>query len=253
MLLWSHNPVSQGAKRLARELGIKRINHRNSRFRGVLSPYVINWGATAITLPWVNRVRLLNTPAAVQRVSDKGLFFLDMEGNGWLPLFTTDIVYAARMIEDGKTLVERHVLNSHGGIGIRIVDCTDNLSEAPLYVEYIKKKSEFRVHLFQGNARIGIIDVQKKIKRPGQEPLDWRVRSHCNGFIYVRNNIQIPACVLTVATQAMAMTALHFGGVDVIYNEHQDRAYVLEINTAPGLEGQTVSSYANAFRELVRN
>lgn len=250
MLLYSHNPHSHGARLLARELGIRRIRHNNSRFLGLRSPYVINWGAVAITLPWVNRARLLNAPGAVQRVSDKGLFFLDMEGNDWLPQFTTDIVYAARMLENGKTIVERHVLNGHGGIGIRIVDEAVHLSEAPLYVEYIKKKSEFRVHMFKRGDQVEVIDYQQKIRRPGQAPRDWRVRSYDNGFMYVRDNVQVPYSVLDVATEAMALTDLHFGAADVIYNEHQDRAYVLEINTAPGLEGQTVLNYANAFRAL---
>lgn len=256
MLLYSHNPHSKGARLLARELGIRRIQHHNSRFRGVLRPYVINWGATAITLPWVNRVRLLNAPEAVQRVSNKLTFFDDMmyHEDNLTPDWTPDIEYAQEMLDEGKTVVERHVLNGHGGIGIRIVDEVENLREAPLYVEYIKKKAEYRVHLscVGGDGGWGIIDIQQKIKRPGIAPLDWRVRSHDNGFIYVRENINPPACVRDNAMYAIALTDLHFGAVDVIYNERQDRAYVLEINTAPGLEGQTVSSYANAFRELTR-
>jgi D-alanine-D-alanine ligase-like ATP-grasp enzyme len=42
---------------------------------------------------------------------------------------------------------------------------------------------------------------------------------------------------------------LDFGAVDVIWNEKQQRAYVLEVNTAPGLEGQTVDDYARGIKE----
>jgi D-alanine-D-alanine ligase-like ATP-grasp enzyme len=44
---------------------------------------------------------------------------------------------------------------------------------------------------------------------------------------------------------------LDFGAIDIIYNESRDQAYVLEVNTAPGLTGQTIQSYADAFRHLV--
>jgi glutathione synthase/RimK-type ligase-like ATP-grasp enzyme len=47
---------------------------------------------------------------------------------------------------------------------------------------------------------------------------------------------------------AVAALGLDFGGVDVIWNERRQMAYVLEVNTACGLEGQTVNDYAEAFR-----
>ncbi len=251
MLLYSQNSHSQGARRLARALNIRRIRHNNSRFRGRRAPWVINWGASAIPLPWAPLVRFLNAPEAVERVSDKSLFFTDMAGTGLTPPATCIIARAARMIEDGKSVVERHVLNGHGGLGIRIVDNADELSAAPLYVEYIKKQAEYRVHVFKGGPAY-VIDVQQKVARRGQEPLNWRVRSHNNGFIYQRENIMAPDCVINAALDSMQLTDLHFGAVDVIYNERQDRAYVLEINTAPGLEGRTVQSYAQAIREFIR-
>jgi D-alanine-D-alanine ligase-like ATP-grasp enzyme len=52
------------------------------------------------------------------------------------------------------------------------------------------------------------------------------------------------------AFKAMASSALDFVAVDVVWNEHEKQAYVLEINTAPGLEGATVESYARKFTEL---
>ena len=44
---------------------------------------------------------------------------------------------------------------------------------------------------------------------------------------------------------------LDFGAVDVIWNEHESKAYVLEINTAPGLEGSTVEDYKEFFNRAV--
>jgi D-alanine-D-alanine ligase-like ATP-grasp enzyme len=43
---------------------------------------------------------------------------------------------------------------------------------------------------------------------------------------------------------------LHFSAVDVVYNDREKKAYVLEINTAPGVEGQTIQVYADALAKL---
>ncbi len=250
MFLYSNNPVSKGARLLSNELSIKHIKRHNSRFTGQRNPYVINWGATAIDLPWKERVRLLNAPEAVERVSDKSLFFEDMAGTDLTPPATSIYARAGAWLEEGKKVVCRTILNGHGGIGIVIASTVEELVDAPLYVQYIPKKAEYRVHVFQDEVGVRVIDIQKKIKRPNQEPLNWQVRSYNNGFIYVREGIAVPGGVCEAAILAMRLTTLHFGAVDVIYNSRQDQAYVLEINTAPGLEGQTVISYADAFKEF---
>ena len=85
--------------------------------------------------------------------------------------------------------------------------------------------------------------------REEQDDPNWQVRNHANGFIYGRIGIAPPSCVLEVAMETFRKFDLDFGAVDVIYTENINRAYALEINTAPGLEGQTVISYAE---ELAR-
>lgn len=57
---------------------------------------------------------------------------------------------------------------------------------------------------------------------------------------------------------AVKACGLDFGAVDIIWNNHYQKAYVLEINTAPGLEGSSVDNYRKAFEgynleELVAN
>jgi D-alanine-D-alanine ligase-like ATP-grasp enzyme len=76
------------------------------------------------------------------------------------------------------------------------------------------------------------------------------VRNLANGFVYVFDEAP-PACVKEEAIKALESTGLAFGAVDVIYNQQQDKAYVLEINTAPGLEQRTAEAYALAFKEIV--
>ena len=45
----------------------------------------------------------------------------------------------------------------------------------------------------------------------------------------------------------MYAVGLKFGAVDLIWNELENKSYVLEINTAPGLTGATLEKYAQAI------
>ena len=38
-----------------------------------------------------------------------------------------------------------------------------------------------------------------------------------------------------------------FGAFDVIYNQKKNQAFVLECNTAPGIEGTTLDNYVEAI------
>ena len=127
------------------------------------------------------------------------------------------------------------------------------------YRDRRKKKSEFRIHVFKRNGEYVVIDRQQKTLRTTHpttgEPIDktkvnFMIRNHRNGFIFQRNDIKVPADVEVQALKAMKVTGLDFGAVDVIWNEHEGRAYVLEINTAPGLEGTTLDNYIAEFRNL---
>src|SRR3546814_3666736 len=54
--------------------------------------------------------------------------------------------------DEAFPIVCRTVLSGHSGVGIVIADNRDDLVPANLYVKYVKKKEEYRVHL-------GILDI----------------------------------------------------------------------------------------------
>jgi hypothetical protein len=163
---------------------------------------------------------------------------------------------AAAIPDDAFPVVCRTILNGHSGAGIVIAANRNELVRAPLYTKYIKKNAEFRLHYGNHpNAYLELIAAQQK-RRNRHVPNDqvnWQVRNHTNGFIYAREGVEVPAAAATAAQQAFMASGLDFGAVDVIYNERQGRAYVLEINTAPGLEGQTLTDYANFFNQFRRD
>lgn len=249
-----YKQASRSAKALAEALGGKRLRLEGSTFVPRASDVVINWGNSDGYVDkegdeWACLVgfRLLNDGAAVADAANKLFFFEEMKDTELTPEFWTN----KDEIPDEKfPIVCRTILSSHSGAGIHIADCRDSLVDAQLFVKYEKKKEEYRVHV--GKTREGevvTISVQRKARSLSvpDEEVDWQVRNHANGFIYQREGFTLPEACERAAHRTLARVGLDFGAVDVIWNEHEQRAYVLEINTAPGLEGQTVTDYANFF------
>lgn len=251
--LYPYKTGSAGAKALAQALGVKRIKREKSKFRGRPDKTVINWGNGALP-DQVMACNVLNKPEAVNKAGNKLLAFKAIkewndvgeveENNVNIPEFTEDVEQAAEWLAD-SLVVARTVLRGHSGAGIELCDEGTGLVEAPLYVKYVKKTQEYRVHVLQGN----IIDQQRKARNRdvADEDVNWKVRNHDNGFIFMREGVDLPEAALDQATLAINALGLDFGAVDLIYNEKQDKYYVLEVNTAPGLTGTTLDNYKEAF------
>lgn len=248
--LYAYNPGSQGAKELGIALGIQRIKNENSRFVGGKNKIVINWGASELP-EQVLRSTIINHPDRVKEATDKLSFFRKIASfkGHFLPDWTTDHKEAISWCAEGATVVARTVLRGHSGNGIRIMepDKPETFVKAPLYTKYIPKNEEYRVHIVKGD----VIDIQRKIlpkeRAEDQKPINWKVRNLANGFIYVREGVNPEKTVLDAARHTMEASGLDFGAVDIVCHNKTKRPYVLEINTAPGLEGQTVQSYARAL------
>ena len=52
------------------------------------------------------------------------------------------------------------------------------------------------------------------------------------------------------AVAAVVALGLDFGAVDVVYNVKEQKAYVLEVNSAPGLSGTTLDKYVEVFKDV---
>ena len=254
VFLYRQNALSGGANLLARAMGIRMIKPEGSKFTDVPDKTIINWGCgTALNIP-TELCTVLNNPVAVGNATNKKKFFelCQANGNVSIPRFTTRKIEAEAWLRDGATLFARTVLQGSGGKGIVEINTIPDLekvTEGTLLVEYIKKKHEFRIHVANG----GIIDEQQKLKRRDVllEDVNYRIRNHENGFIYARGGIRVPNEVKTEALKVLDIVGLDFGAVDVVWNEKKARAYVLEINTAPGLEGATVLAYRMMFCKLL--
>lgn len=248
LFMYTYNKGSEGAKALSQELGIKRIKHEGSKFRGGRGKAIINWGASTVSDQALACERILNHPNAIINASNKlKTFELLKEAGVSIPPFWSGMNEAMQAFNDGECLVARTVLNGHSGEGIVIITDAAEFVKAPLYTKYIPKKEEYRYHVFNGE----VVDVQRKARKMDvpKEDVNWKVRNLDGGFIFAREGVVASHVASEEAIKAVAALGLDFGAVDIIWNQKEDKYYVLECNSAPGLAGTTLETYANCIRK----
>lgn len=243
-----YNQASESAKKLAEAIGAKRIKREGSRYKYRQDDVIINWGCFQIDNPEVLKGLVLNTPAQVNMVSDKKTFFENYPGNrDYVVPHTTDRDMANLWSAQDFTVVARHQLRGHSGEGIELVTPDMLMPNAPLYTKYKKKTDEYRVH-FCGEDLIKFARKGRKLDVPDEE-VNWQVRNLAGGFIYALSTFEeMPEAVIEACQDYANNTLLDFGAIDVIYHKPSDRAYILEVNTAPGLSGSTIEAYAEALK-----
>lgn len=122
-----------------------------------------------------------------------------------------------------------------------------DLTTPPTHPGYWVKREEFeyecRVHVWDG------VSIRAGRKRPadGETPHEW-IRSRSNGWV-VDYSLPIHRRERDAAKAAVTALGLLFGAVDVGVLPNGE-ARVLEVNRAPGLEGNTVEKYADVIERL---
>ena len=207
---------------------------------------IINWGSSE---PFNNipYCRVFNNPDNVRLASNKLFTFKQWRRhNVSCPEWTEDYNDAVQWVENGHTVFCRTQLRSHSGGGIVIATTSDEVVQAPLYTKYIKKKKEFRVHVFDGK----VIDIQEKRRSSNSPDSSFLIRNHASGFVFCRDDVVEPSDLRDTGIKAVQSLGLDFGAVDVVWNAHYDKCYALEVNSAPGLEGTTLTNYVTTIKEL---
>lgn len=235
---------SAGARTIRKLLGsaalLVRKDYAPKQYR-----WIINWGNAT---PFDARGKqVFNPPNAVAVAVNKLLCFKALKDAGVrIPNFVE------KNPSQDRLWFARTKLASSCGDGIVVIRPDDVKGvDAPLYVEYIKKTEEYRVHVVNGNA----IFVQQKKKRAGfeQDKDEKLIRNHDNGWVFcIADSDEVQDDVKHQAIKAVAAAGLHFGAVDIVVGRDDGLAYVLEINTAPGITSPTLEqAYKEALTQLV--
>lgn len=245
--LFPYKRGSLSAKALAQSLGVLRVGHNYDAKRRDI---IINWGNSRPS----NIIQVdhdLNKHSAIALACNKLKAFNKLNGEGfsYIPDYTIHKSEAESWLQDGHKVYARQTLTGHSGSGIIVVDASDYLVDAPLYTKATKHKHEYRVHVFKGE----VIDIQQKKKRIDYSGPSTGIRNHSNGWIYARCNIDPPEQLLDACCNAVNILGLDFGAVDVGYREYDNKVFVFEVNTAPGLTGTTLQKYVNTFNKYLEN
>lgn len=137
-----------------------------------------------------------------------------------------------------------------------------NLQNCQLFTAgHVGKRVEYRVHVVRGEAVL----VQRKLRRYQEDamaaaPAQYTagtslVRNLASGWVYSVNFDKADDVYLgrvqRAGIDAIGVLGLDFGAVDILVDTDQGVARVLEVNTAPGLEGETtLQAYVDAFAVL---
>lgn len=209
---------------------------------------LLNWGNSSPMFS-IDGVTILNKPDAVSNASDKlKALRIMLEAGVSVPEFTTDINVAKTWIEDERMVLCRTLLRANSGRGIVIVKDVNELVAAPLYVKYIRKEKEYRLHVFNGK----ILDLVEKKRRSGfggDNSHCKYIRSYERGWVMCRDGVTVEERVKAEAIKAVSALGLDFGAVDLVLRKNDNSPVVLEVNTAPGLQGTTLENYKKAIKE----
>jgi len=239
---------SQSAKKL--QESIKAAGHRCVRVRPDSTTYrarptdkIIYYGGSTFNFhsnKIINRTRgtANNKLYTFRKLQEAGLSTVE---------WTTDPAYARQQWD---IVVIRETLHGHSGEGIRMwykedANAGDDLGHALLYTKYQKKTYECRVHVFNGV----VIDAQIKRKKvtDATQETNTTIRNVHTGWVYCREDFVLPDEAAQLSIAAVQAVGLDFGAVDLIYNKHYNKFYILEINSAPGIEGTTLNNYVQTI------
>lgn len=243
---------SDSARALADAIGGKRLRmfdgrnflRNGKKIKLSNGDCIIAWGDP---VPEIDGVRVLNG-GSVPNKYKVALKFMEKD----IP--TVDVRSAVPV---NKTVWIGRNYNHVGG--------NDLLNPTPtpdFWVRRVNIVEEYRLHSFRGKC----IRAGKKIVREGyslddaevaasngtiKRASDW-IRSYDGGWRICYDNFQSKKAMREIAHKAVEALGLDFGAVD-IGKLANGNLIVLEVNRAPGLEGNSVEQYAKHVKDWVNN
>jgi len=167
-------------------------------------------------------------------------YFFKYELN--FPPFTESKALAKDWVKKGNSVLCRVLLQGQEGHGIIIADKVNDVVDAPVYVLYKEKTIEFRVNLYK-RKYVNHREKRRKIGFEEVEGGDDRIRNIANGYVYCLPRMKIGQEIINTAIMASYVTDSDIVGVDIGYDKNTGEHFIIEVNSAPALEGVTVDDY----------
>lgn len=233
-------------------LGVLLV-YRDRNYQPRPDDVIIGWGNSKRP-NWADKAERFNCPVinhwdAIKNAVDKSrtLKLLTQAGISTVD-WTVDNLMAKTWLYKGNIVYSRTELRGNKGAGIVVMKENTDWVSAPLYTKYEPNCEEYRVHVAFGK----VINFQKKLRKNGVK-VDPYVRSEENGWVFARKNIELPDSVGTEACKAVKALGLDFAGVDCLYNCYQRQPFILEVNTAPGLDYHYgIEAYTEAIQRHIK-
>lgn len=251
IVVYPYKMGSASAKLLAKELGAIRVLP-DREFKPRTNDVIVNWGC-GYSPTWreflQSKNQVINHWTNVCDAIDKGISFCKFEDAGVrIPTLTTSRLTAIDWLERGNVVLGRTTLEGTRGQGIVEMSKLSQFQECRLYSKYEETTKEFRVYIFNG-LFLDALEKRRNSDMLAANKINYRVRTEENGWVFCRGHVELPNECAIQAIKAVKALNLVFGGVDIIWNEPKKRATVLEVNTAPGIFGNTVTYFAEQITE----
>lgn len=236
---------SEGAFELVKALGAVRLRRfdgmdfwdKNRRFKLSPEDAIICWGANC---PDLDGVRVLNGSSGLVNKYEE-IMTLSRAGVPTIGIFPKN---------PGRPGWYARTENHIGGS-----DLLSGLVQGDYWVQRDTFVNEYRIHSFAGRSLRAGRKVIREGFRPMPESQAWRpdahmahpwIKSFDGGWRIRYDGFQSTAAMRSVAHMAVKALGLTFGAVDI--GEKEDGTFrVFEVNRAPGIEGNTIASYAEAI------
>lgn len=237
--VYPYTQHSAGSIMIAEELDGKRVKLHDSKYVHKPENVLINWGNGNCPYP-----AALNPASAINEVIDKVAFFKKLYGFGLTPPVAFTKTEAATL---PFPVVCRTLTEAKDGEGIVIADKPEQLVSAKLYTSYIDKTSEYRIHVGRkSNGEVVVICRQKKYKTDDFKG-DGRIWTGPETkFSFIET--AVPPVIYAAKAAFEKFPELTFGAFDIVYDNSSEKAYILEINSAPMMNSDTTKAYGVFFR-----
>lgn len=214
---------------------------------------LVNWGCSTLPISLTAGQVVLNPQDAVRKAKDKLISFVEFRKAG-VPCPPFWDKQQKDSVPRKDIIIARLTTRGSGGEGIVVVRPEDSLPDAPLYTQYIRKVAEYRAHVVRGQV---VALQQKRRDSEAEQTADQKlIRNYDNGWVFAINNVEFvnddqKKNVVDAAISACAALGLDFGAVDLVTCRKTGQAYVLEVNTAPGIESPTLlDAYTKALTSI---